>query len=54
MFLLLDVPSSRLEALATEIEKEGGKATAVCADATNEEQVIKLFEKASSLLELAI
>ncbi|MCH2285143.1 MAG: SDR family NAD(P)-dependent oxidoreductase [SAR324 cluster bacterium] len=45
---------SRLEALAAEIEKEGGKATAVCADATNEEQVIKLFEKAGSHLELAI
>jgi len=36
---------SRLDALTVEIEQAGGKATAVCADATNEEQVIKLFEK---------
>ena len=45
---------SRLDALTVEIEQAGGKATAVCADATNEEQVIKLFEKAGSGLDLAI
>ena len=45
---------SRLDALTVEIEQAGGKATAVCADATNEEQVIKLFEKAGSQLDLAI
>ena len=45
---------SRLDALTVEIEQAGGKATAVCADATNEEQVIKLFGKAGSGLDLAI
>ena len=45
---------SRLDALTVEIEQAGGKATAVCTDATNEEQVIKLFEKAGSGLHLAI
>jgi len=45
---------SRLDALTVEIEQAGGKATAVCADATNEEQVIKIFEKAGSGLDLAI
>ena len=45
---------SRLDALTVEIEQAGGKATAVCVDATNEEQVIKLFEKAGSGLDLAI
>ena len=45
---------SRLDALTVEIEQAGGKATAVCVDATNEEQVIKLFEKAGSGLRLAI
>ena len=45
---------SRLDALTVEIEQAGGKATAVCADATIEEQVIKLFEKAGSGLDLAI
>ena len=45
---------SRLDALTVEIEQAGGKATAVFADATNEEQVIKLFEKAGSGLDLAI
>ena len=45
---------SRLDALTVEIEQAGGKATAVCADATNEEQVINLFEKAGSGLSLAI
>ena len=45
---------SRLDALTVEIEQARGKATAVCADATNEEQVIKLFEKAGSGLDLAI
>jgi NAD(P)-dependent dehydrogenase (short-subunit alcohol dehydrogenase family) len=45
---------SRFDALTVEIEQAGGKATAVCADATNEGQVIKLFEKAGSGLSLAI
>jgi len=45
---------SRIDALTVEIEQAGGIATAVCADATNEEQVIKLFEKAGSGLHLAI
>jgi NAD(P)-dependent dehydrogenase (short-subunit alcohol dehydrogenase family) len=45
---------SRLDALTVEIEQAGGKATAVCADATNEEQVINLFEKAGNGLSLAI
>ena len=45
---------SRIDALTVEIEQAGGIATAVCADATNEEQVIKLFEKAGSGLQLAI
>ena len=45
---------SRIDALTVEIEQAGGIATAVCADATNEEQVIKLFEKAGSGLRLAI
>ena len=44
----------RIDALTVEIEQAGGIATAVCADATNEEQVIKLFEKAGSGLRLAI
>ena len=45
---------SRLDALTVEIEQAGGKATAVYADATNEEQVIKFFEKAGNGLSLAI
>lgn len=45
---------SRLDVLTVEIEQAGGKATAVCADSTNEEQVIQLFEKAGSGLNLAI
>ena len=45
---------SRIDALTVEIEQAGGIATAVCADATNEEQVIKLFEKAGSGIHLAI
>ena len=45
---------SRIDALTVEIEQAGGIATAVYADATNEEQVIKLFEKAGSGLHLAI
>ena len=44
----------RLEALVSEIEQTGGKATAFCTDATNEEQVIELFEKVGSDLFLAI
>jgi len=54
MFLSASRTQSRLDALTVEIEQAGGKATAVCADATNEEQVIKLFEKAGSGLDLAI
>ena len=45
---------SRLDALTVEIEQAEGKATAFYADATNEEQVIKLFEKAGSGLSLAV
>ena len=45
---------SRLDALTVEIVQAGGKATGVCADATIEEQVIKLFEKSGSGLDLAI
>ena len=45
---------SRLDALTVEIEQAGGKATPVFADATIEEQVIKLFETAGSGLNLAI
>ena len=45
---------SRLEALTIEIERAGGKASVVCADATNEEQVINLFEKAGDGISLAI
>ena len=45
---------SRLEALTIEIERAGGKATVVCADATNEEQVTNLFEKAGEGISLAI
>ena len=45
---------SRLDVLTVEIEQAGGKATAVCADSTNEEQVIQLFEKAGSGVNLAI
>ena len=45
---------SRLDTLALEIEQAGGNATVVCADATNEEQVINLFEKIGRGLSLAI
>ena len=34
---------SRLQALVKKIEHDGGEATPVCADATKEEQVKKLF-----------
>ena len=34
---------SNLASLASTIEKEGGKATAVCTDATNEDEVKSLF-----------
>ena len=30
---------SNLDSLASKIEKEGGKATAVCTEATNEDEV---------------
>ena len=45
---------SRLEALKIEIERAGGKASVVCTDATNEEQVINLFEKAGGGISLAV
>ena len=45
---------SRLEALKIEIERAGGKASVVCTDATNEEQVINLFEKAGDGISLAV
>ena len=34
---------SRVQERANEIEQAGGEATAVCADASDEEQVIELF-----------
>ena len=37
-----------------EIEQAGGKATAVCADVSDEKQVIELFQKAGSDLSLAV
>ena len=37
-----------------EIERAGGKASVVCTDATNEEQVINLFEKAGGGISLAV
>jgi len=45
---------SRVQERASEIEQAGGKAAAVCADASDEEQVIKLFQKAGSDLSLAV
>jgi NAD(P)-dependent dehydrogenase (short-subunit alcohol dehydrogenase family) len=44
----------RIEERADEISKAGGKATAVCADTADEEQVIELFNKAGSDPGLAI
>ena len=45
---------SRVQERASEIEQAGGEATAICADASDEEQVIKLFQKAGSDLSLAV
>jgi len=45
---------SRLEALVKKIEKDGGEATPVCADATKKEQVKKLFEIVGNNINLAI
>jgi len=45
---------SRVQERAREIEQTGGQATAVCADASDEEQVIELFQKVGSDLSLAV
>ena len=45
---------SRVQERASEIEQAGGEATAICADASDEEQVIELFQKAGSDLSLAV
>ena len=45
---------SRVQERAREIEQAGGEATAICADASDEEQVIELFQKAGSELCLAV
>ena len=45
---------SRVQERANEIEQAGGEATAVCADASDEEQVIELFQKIGSDLSLAV
>ncbi len=45
---------SRLKALCKKIENNGGKVTAVCTDATSEEQIKKLFEIVGENLKLAI
>ena len=45
---------SRVQKRANEIEQSGGEATAVCADASDEEQVLELFQKAGSDLSLAV
>ena len=45
---------SNLDSLASTIEKEGGKATAVCTDATNEDEVKSLFNLVGEGLSLAI
>ena len=45
---------SVLEELAAKIEKAGGEATAVSTDATSEDQVISLFERAGEGFELAV
>jgi len=44
----------RVQERANEIEQAGGEATAVSADASDEEQVIELFQKAGSDLSLAV
>ena len=45
---------SKVQERASEIEQAGGEATAICADASDEEQVIELFQKAGSDLCLAV
>ena len=45
---------SRVQERAREIEQAGGKATAVCADSSDEEQIIELFKKAGSDISLAV
>ncbi len=45
---------SNLDSLVSRIEAEGGTATAVCTDATDEDQVISLFNEVGEDLSLAI
>ena len=45
---------SRVQERAREIEQAGGKATAVCADASDEKQIIDLFQEAGNELSLAV
>ena len=45
---------SALENLVAKIRESGGEATAVPTDATNEEQVVSLFENAGADLEVAV
>src|ERR1700678_3489941 len=45
---------SALDAVAADIESDGGRATAVVADATHEADIVSLFDKAGSDLEVAI
>ena len=45
---------SALEKLVAKIRESGGEATAVPTDATNEEQVISLFENSGADLEVAV
>ena len=45
---------SNLDSLVSRIEAEGGTATAVCTDATSEDQVISLFNEVGEDLSLAI
>ena len=40
--------------LASKIERDGGKASAIRTDATNEKQVVKLFDEVGEGLKLAI
>jgi NAD(P)-dependent dehydrogenase (short-subunit alcohol dehydrogenase family) len=45
---------SALDAVAADIESDGGRATAVVADATHEADIVSLFDQAGSDLELAV
>ena len=45
---------SRVQERAREIEQAGGKATAVCADVSDEKQVIQLFQEAGNEVSLAV